>query len=243
MIFNANATTVKHQFEVSLGVFDAFQSQFEYGIDKNNYHIDSKVNTQGALKMLYPFEAEYQSGGRIENEKLVPQVYKYKAKSRSNVRTKELVYSKTGVATYRISSKNGKENKVALKEEDKNQGTTDLQSVMAELVMQYNTLRFCDSRMEVFDGKRRFDVIFTDETKEDIKTPYHQGEAHKCAMYIDSLGSKGDDFLFKLTENKPVEFWLMQDEKSGAFFIAKILVSDTSLGDLTVLTNQIEVVN
>lgn len=239
--FNAYGITVKHDFDVSLGIFDACDTQFEYGMSQDKYHIQSNIKTQGTLDLLYPFVAEYQTVGNIKKDKLVTSSYKYKSKGRFSKRSKELIYDEDGNPLYRISSKNDKENRVEIKKDIKNQDTTDLQSVFAEMAKQYNTVKFCASRMEVFDGKRRFDVIFKDEGKEELVTPYFKGTAAKCSMYIDSLGSKGDDLLWELSSDKPVMFWILEDSQTKAPFIAKVLVSDTALGKLEVTTKKIEV--
>ena len=64
------------------------------------------------------------------------------------------------------AAKTTKPKKVEIQQNADNRDTTDLQTVFAELARQYNNVKFCDSRMQVFDGKRRFDVIFRDEGKE-----------------------------------------------------------------------------
>ncbi len=239
--FNASAKTVTHNFGVSLGVFDAFETTFEYGIEDNSYHTDSFVETQGTLGLLYPFKVNYKSKGQIVQESLSPQSYRYDSQSRFNKRSRELFYDAFGNPTHRISTKNGKPHRVDIKKTAKNKGAIDLQSAFTKLALQYNALRFCDSRMPVFDGKKRFDVIFNDEGKEELQTPHFKGYAHKCSMYIDSLGAKGDDLLWELTLNKPVTFWIMKDAQTNVNFIAKVIVPGTALGDLEVVTKKISV--
>ena len=97
--------------------------------------------------------------------------------------------------------------------------------------------------MEVFDGKRRYDVIFKDEGKEHLaeeQLPY-KGEAVKCSMYIDSLGSSGDDLLWDITQDEPIYFWIMEEESKKLPFIAKVEIESTPLGRLQVLTQNVTV--
>ena len=98
--------------------------------------------------------------------------------------------------------------------------------------------------MEVFDGKRRFDVIFKDEGQDTLsKNEYSpfSGNATKCSMYIDKLNSKDDDLMWELTSKHPVYFWIMEDKESKMPFIAHVLVEDTPLGRLDVYTKNITV--
>jgi len=162
----ADAFSVNHDFTVFIGPFNASQTSFMYALTPQSYAVASKVKTFGLFDTLYPFEAKYATTGHIKNGNLETSSYKYQSQSRFSKRKKELIYNEQGIPVYRISSKNDKEKKVEITPNPENNQTTDLQTVFAELARQYNQLKFCDSRMEVFDGKRRFDIIFKDE-------PYH----------------------------------------------------------------------
>ena len=98
--------------------------------------------------------------------------------------------------------------------------------------------------MEVFDGKRRFDVIFRDEGQERLDageySPF-KGTAHKCSLYIDKLGSEAEDLLWEVSSDRPIYFWILEDETSKAPFIAKIEIESTPLGKLQVYTKNIPV--
>lgn len=240
----AQAFTAKHDFTVELGVFNASKTNFSYSLTPSDYKVESIIATNGIFDTLYPFKAEYSTTGHIKGKELEATSYKYKSKSRFNKRQKELVYNDKGEPLYRLSSKNGVEKKVIIEQDINNKGTTDLQTVFAELALQYNRVGFCDTKMEVFDGKRRYDAIFKDEGKEilapDPRSPYF-GEASKCSMYIDKLGSQGDDLLWELTQDKPIYFWIMQEPKHKVPFIARILVNDTPLGKLEVYTSDLNI--
>jgi len=247
VIFNnasAMALSVSHDFAVHLGVFDASKTNFNYTLNEQKYSVNATINTHGFFDSLYPFRAEYASQGEITAKGLKTQSYSYKSKSRFNTRRKKLIYNEQGEPIYRISAKNDKEKKVEIEQKAENLGTTDLQTVIAKLALQYNQLNFCAAKMEVFDGKRRYDVIFKDEG-EDILTPHelspYSGKAAKCSMYIDKLGAKGDDLLWELTQDRPIYFWIMRDKQTNAPFIARIIVKDTPLGKLEVYTSKINI--
>ncbi|MDD4555895.1 MAG: DUF3108 domain-containing protein [Alphaproteobacteria bacterium] len=237
------AFTVDHDFDVFIGSFNASRTNFSYALSEKDYRIKSDVKTYGIFDKLYPFQAIYETTGKLVGEDLQTQSYKYRAKSRFNTRTKELVYDEQGNPIYRLSSKNEKQKKVDIDQAKNEKGTTDLQTVIAELVLQYNRFRFCDSKMEVFDGKRRYDVVFKDEGKEVLnkhKSSPYQGEAVKCSMYIDSLGEVGNDMLWELSSDKPVYFWVLEDEQ-GHPFIARIEIKSTPYGKLSVFARNVKI--
>lgn len=240
----ARALTVEHDFTVILGVFNASDTHFRYSLTPNSYSVSSEVATAGIFDTLYPFKAVYSTTGRIKKKELETASYKYQSQSRFTKRTKELVYDDRGSPLYRLSSKNDKHKKVSIDQSLNGKDTTDLQTIFAKLARQYNEVKFCDSRMEVFDGKRRFDVIFKDEGEEKLTPDEYlkfSGSAIKCSMYIDKLNSKDDDLLWELTSRHPVYFWIMEDNKTKAPFIAKISVEDTPLGKLDVYAKNITV--
>lgn len=241
---NAEAFRVVHDFDVFIGSFNASRTDFSYTLSSDGYEVRSDVRTHGIFDTLYPFEAIYSTTGIIKKKgELQTKNYKYSSKSRFNKRTKELVYDDKGNPIYRLTSKNDKQKKTVIDQAKNEKGTTDLQTVIAELVLQYNKMKFCDSRMEVFDGKRRYDVIFKDEGEETLsKNKYSpfEGKASKCSMYVDTLGVEGDDLLWKLSSDKPVYFWIMENENKRPF-IARMEIKDTPYGALKIYTRNVKI--
>jgi hypothetical protein len=77
--------------------------------------------------------------------------------------------------------------------------------------------------------------------KEKLVTPYFKGRAMKCKMNLEIL--EGTDAGFLLNENEPVYYWILNDEKTGFPFVAKVFIKSTPLGKLESLTTEIEVKN
>ncbi len=238
----ANALGVKHYFSAWIGIFNGSTAEFEYNLSNTNYSVSSTVRTNGTFNALYPFEAKYATTGKVFGDNLQTSTYKYSSQSRYNKRTKETIYNEAGLPLYSISTRNKKEKRKNIDAQNQ-KDTTDLQTVFAKMIKSYNELNFCDATHQIFDGKRRFDVIFKDEGNEEIKKNEHSpffGASAKCSMYIDKLEEQGDDFLWELTSDKPVYFWIMKDKKTKAHFIAKILVDNPPLGTMTIYTTKIE---
>lgn len=239
----ANAYTAIHEFDVFIGKFNASRTNFAYNVTKNGYAVNSNVKTYGVFDTLYPFQALYSTAGKLmKDDKVQTMSYKYESKSRFTNRSKELVYDDKGEPQYIVSTKNDKEKTSDINRQVDIKGTTDLQTVLAKLILQYNKLRFCDARMEVFDGKRRFDVIFKDEGQDIIRANKYsalEGEAYKCSMFIDRLSNDGDDLLWQLSSNEPVYFWIMEEKETNYPFIARAEIKKTPYGKLQVYTRKI----
>ena len=231
----SQAFSIKHDFFVTVGIFDASKTEFTYTLNKNNYKVASKVMTNGFFNTIYPFEANYISSGVINNSQMTTIDYNYEAKSKFNTRTKTVIYE-NGKPIYQISSKNGKEKKKQFTPSPTPADTFDLQTVIAKIAKQYNEVAFCDSTLKVYDGKRRFDVIFKDEGSDELvpnEHSFYSGKASKCSMHIQKVLSEDDDELWEFSSNKPVYFWIARDKNTNYPFIAKIFIKDTPLGELT----------
>ena len=241
---SAHAYNITHHFTVFLGPFNASNASFNYDITPNTYYIKSIVNTDGFFSTLYPFTAEYITTGNIKKEQFTTTSYKSYSESRFNTRHKEMFYDKNGKPTYRISSKNTLSKQTEILPPPDNVHTTDLQTVLADMIVQYTKLKFCNARKHVFDGKKRFDIIFNDEGSEYIEAneyTTYSGKATKCSIYADDLGNEYNDLIFRLTPQNPMYLWILEDTKTKLPFIAKIENKSTPLGSLVVYTNNIKI--
>ena len=243
--FSVKAYNVTHDFTVVLGPFSASNALFNYNITPQSYEVKSSIETDGIFGSLYPFTAEYLTTGKIKKHIFTTTSYKSNSKSRFNTRNKEMFYDKNGKPTYRISSKNSLSNKkVEILPPPDNVHTTDLQTVLADMIVQYTQLKFCNARKHVFDGKKRFDIVFNDEGTEELEAneySNYSGKAIKCSIYADNLGQDYDDLIFSLTPENPIYFWILEDKETKLPFIAKIENKSTPLGKLKVYTQNIHI--
>ena len=239
-----NAFSVKHHFFVTVGAFDASLTEFTYNISPLNYQITSHVSTNGFFDSIYPFQATYQTSGKTNNGKMITTDYNYQSKSRFKSRGKKVFFNEKGEPQYQISTKNGKDKKRNFEPSPTPADTFDLQTIFAKIAKQYYELGFCDSKLAVYDGKRRFDVIIKDLGVSQLDTNKHSfytGKAALCSMHIDKLLSEDDDTLWQFSANKPILFWIARDSKNNYPFIAQISIKNTPLGELNAYTTQITI--
>lgn len=238
------AFSVQHDFFITIGAFDASITKFTYSLNQTDYQITSDVTTNGFFDSIYPFQAKYHTSGKITTSQMKTSAYGYESKSRFNTRSKLVFFNQNGEPLYQISSKNDKTKKREFKPSPTPADTFDLQTIFAKIALQYNTVGFCDSRLAVYDGKRRFDVIFKDVGTEELTQNEHSfyaGKANKCTMHIDKLLSEDDDTLWEFSANKPIYFWIARDTKTNYPFIAHIQIKDTPLGELNAYTTKISI--
>lgn len=238
------AYQTKHIATALLGPFNASQADFTYEITPQSYMIETNIKTTGFFNTLYPFTAKYKTTGDRQKNKFITRSYKSDSHSRFNIRKKEMFYDSKGKPTYRISTKNSMNTKkVEILPPPDNIHTTDLQTVLAEMIVQYTNMNFCNARLHVFDGKKNFDIVFNDEGKEIINANEYttfSGKASKCSFYADDLGKDYDDLIFQMTPENPMYVWILKDKKTNKPFIAKLEKKSTALGKLQVYTTLVE---
>ena len=67
----AQAFSVRHDFSVQIGPFDASRTNFEYALTPAEYRVESTVKTNGLFDTLYPFRADYATTGKINGDMCV----------------------------------------------------------------------------------------------------------------------------------------------------------------------------
>ena len=243
-ISSAQAYETIHHAMAVLGLFDAATATFQYRISPQSYLVRTTIQTNGIFGNFYPFTAEYKTTGNVKNNLFQTTSYTSDSKSRFNTRKKEMFYDTNGKPIYRISTKNSSDKKkVEFLRPPDNIHTTDLQTVLAEIITQYTKMNFCNARMHVFDGKKNFDIVFNDEGKDILSEnnySSYRGEAVKCSFYADNLGQKSDDLIFQITPSNPIYVWIIKDKSTYRPFIAKMEKPSTILGKLTVYTHSVE---
>ena len=97
----------------------------------------------------------------------------------------------------------------------------------------------CDLEQYSFNGKKYAKSMVKTLKKEKIKTDYFAGKALKCQYKQEILEDTDAGFL--LNQDEPIYFWVLKDEKTKAWFVAKILIENTPFGKLQAVTTNIEV--
>lgn len=236
---SGHTVEVQHQMKTSIGLFDAVENVFTYALKNGrDYDIKTLVKTSGMFGTLYPFNATYHAVGTYSGLVFKPQDYFYKTRSTFNQRTKEIFYQ-DGIPQYRVSVKNGKKRKVNITTDPNYSSSIDLLSVFGVLVQKIYKSEKCDLEQYSFNGKRYSKSLVKTVGKEKIDTGYFKGKALKCQYSLEVV--EDTDAGFFLNDEEPIYFWVLKDEKTKAYFVAKIAIESTPFGKLEALTTKIEV--
>lgn len=233
--FDVRALGFEQNFNVRVGIFDAAEVVISYENKNDLYDISAKVKTANFFGGIYPFLGVYKARGKVLKNGVLPTVYDTKTESRSNIRTKKILYQ-DGIAYKRISSKNDKTNEVSINNIPKTVNASDLQTVFAELINNFSKKRDCALLREIYDGKKHYKVIAENKGVENRWFDYMNKaqNAYKCSVYIENLKQNNDNILWEISAETPINLWLDVKKDGNMPKILEISIDSTPLGGVQV---------
>lgn len=185
----AQAGTQTLVYEVYAGGIHALQATMNLETGKGRYDITLDAKTRGLLGRLAPWEGSFESHGWIEKDGAYkPELHKSIGIWRGEKEVKEYKYTREGGFVSLSETVNG-----AMVDKSKDigkeltDGTTDALTAALNVFEAVARGEACSGTEEVFDGKRRFEQIFTDQGSADLEpTKYNifKGAATECTVEV-----------------------------------------------------------
>jgi len=175
-----------HALDATLDI-DAHQS--------DKYAVSLYAKTHGLLGKLAPWFGTFESKGWLNAsvQSAKPEKHISSTSWKDELEVKTYRYAQDGTFMG-YSVKDEDEDGSIKKTDDKlTQQTTDILSATLEAMMQVAATNKCEGQSEVFDGKRRYKLIF-DHKKEALltKSKYnvYEGKAIECTVRVEPKGGK-----------------------------------------------------
>ena len=221
---------------IEAGVFDAGSVNISFNDLGDKYVITTSLATENMFGMIYPFEAKYEARGLKLKNGVKPVVYMTEAKSKNHIRTKKIFYDNQGVAYKRVASKDGKESQKEIKRMYETADVADLQTVFAEVFLNWKNSKNCGLEREVYDGKKHYKVIIEDRGQENRWFDFIKKNeiVNKCAVYIKNLEENNDNILWDVSADRPIDVWLGDNNGDGWPEIYEINIDKTMVGSIVV---------
>ncbi len=182
------------QYDVYAGGIHALQSKLNVDLsDKNKYDISLAAQTYGLLGKLAPWQGVFQSSGWKSAGANKPEFHKSVAIWKKEEEIKQYRYNKDGsFAGYSIKddSHDGSIKKV---DDELTQGTIDVLTATLNTLQNVALNNKCEGSSEIFDGKRRFKLIFKQKrqtTLEASKYNIYAGPAVECSALVQPVAGK-----------------------------------------------------
>lgn len=182
-------------YDVYAGGFHVVSSHLTIDmVQKNGYMLRLAAYTHGMLAKLAPWKGVFQTEGWYDekNKTALPQKHFSNTTWRNESELTEFFYNKNrSFKGYRITDKKGARNE----EKDKGltDGTTDVLTATLTVMNKVADGGKCEGRDEIFDGDRRYALIYhpagTVELKQS-KLNVYAGPATECTVEVKPIAGK-----------------------------------------------------
>lgn len=176
-------------YEVYAGGIHAVQARLNMDYSKpGHYSVKLGAHTRGFLGALAPWDGTFESHGWVLNKNdLRPRQHKSVAIWRGEKEIKDYAYTKD--RRFKGLSIKDHDKPAYKKEVDAalTQGTTDVLTATLLVMQDVADGMPCEGASEVFDGKRRFELVFRDQGAESLNASrynIYEGPARKCSVEV-----------------------------------------------------------
>ena len=217
-------------YYVNLGGIKIADANFIIKSDKKNWSLETEVEAAGIVDVFVKFISTTESKGIINNNKLVPELYKFSyLTGRGNSRKGSIKY-KDNIPVRLTAEPNYNDNEIPSLEFLEEYGSTSNDPYSALLVHgSYSDP--CKFIAQGFDGLRSFKTIFVREAREEkIIIGGQEVMTSKCIGYFDPIvGYKESDFLDEISKPGSVRYWFKYFDSLDLWAPVKVII-DTPLG-------------
>lgn len=182
-------------YEVYAGGINAVQAKLDlvYGDGQDRYSAVLVAYTQGFLGKLAPWQGSFETHGWRMTEEDKPELHKSVSVWRDEEEVKEYSYGKDGSFKGLSIVEEGVDKSPAALDESLVQGTTDALTATLQMMKAVAAGGRCEGESEVFDGERRFRLVFKHDEMEKLnQTRYnvYAGETARCQVEVVPMSGK-----------------------------------------------------
>ena len=223
-------------YKVFAGGINAVEAKMSVVSEQDNYKLFFVAKTRGFLGKLAPWAGSFESYGWSENGlNHVPEKHTAVSTWRKEKETKEYFYKKDRTFDKLTITEDSK-----VKPSDKldpkiTNNTTDLLAATMNVMSNAVNSRKCEGTSVVFDGKRRFDLVFKPGKNESLKASKYnifEGETIKCVVEVKPISGRWHEkprgWMSIQEQGRELgtlpTIWFGQVEKGGIYVPVKVRV-------------------
>lgn len=244
----ADSTPVVADYDVFAGGLHVLTSVFEIRLQDQSYIARLESQLAGVPGWFVEWGAEVQTDGAIEGGQLDPAQYVLDRVRRGESQKTTLDFGREGEVD--VSFDPVRDDSTGLVPPELLSESLDPLSGLLSVINTVTDGGECDATIPVFDGRRRYDLVFTDQGMHELRPSRFSafaGLARKCRMQLEPVAGAfreddGDDdddgggFWSTNPETAPrrrLDIWLAQPISSGPFLPVR-MVGRSSIGAVVV---------
>lgn len=213
----AMAEPLKATYRVFVGGVTALDVDATLEVSGDRYRIAVSAVTGGAIGRLFTWKTESQSDGRRLGEDLRPASHRQSSQFRGEPRTVTLTYGPQGDVSAAVTPPPETDDREPVPPALQ-RGTLDPLSAVLDLLFAVGASQHCDRSLPVFDGRRRYDMMFTEVGRRIVDPSRYSifsGVAQQCRVSyrpVAGYAKSGPTGRFWQRSNPadrpPVDLWL-----------------------------------
>lgn len=203
------------EYDISLGILPIAKASFASEFNSSDYKITGTFKSAGIVNIISRISAETSVSGRMQADKLQADRY-------------NLVYS-AGKRTriYDVEYRNGNVTETTVKPEPTRNPETwipvtdkDLRAVLDPLsgLIFPGDAKVCPSRLPIYDGESRMDLVLTPKGTRPFSTDGFKGEAIVCSIrYLPRSGFRRGRSDIEYLRKTPIEIWFAKAQSVNVY--------------------------
>ncbi len=191
-----NDENISLKYNVYAGGLHALKASLDMSLTAKKYDIEVDAKTNGFIGKVFPWAGHFETVGTTDKKDLIPETHTSTSSWKKKAKEKELEY-KDGVFKAKHEIKNGKKTTNNKIKNELTIDTVDMLTGAVQLLQNAENQSTCNGSVPVFDGKRRFNLIFKEAGSSTIRKSKYSafsGTALKCTVEIEPvLGFRAKD--------------------------------------------------
>ncbi len=247
---DADTPPVVADYDVYAGGLHVLNSVLEINLDDERYDARLGAEVTGAPGWFVDWFAVFESGGEIDGDQLDPEQYFSERTRRGETRKTLLEFERDGDIDVTFEPERNDRN-ATVPPELLEESLDPLSSLIA-IINTVSESGECDTTVPVFDGSRRFDLVFTDLGMDELdpsRRSGFSGEARRCRVNLEPVAGAfkddddDDDFWSEKPENarrRQLDMWLAEPIDSGPILPVR-MVGRSSIGAIVIHLRNVQV--
>jgi len=177
-------------YKIYIGGLEALSSTVSIGEDATHYDVAIKAVTAGAIGRMMPWKIDIDSRGNVAGDVLQPVEHAQKNNFQGKERSVTLRYDGHGGFVERKVLPDAQEDQREEVPAEQTRDTLDIVSGVFAGLRAVDRTGSCNSRVPVFDGRRRFDLVYSDDGHEMLEASgvaMFSGDALKCLVKVEPM--------------------------------------------------------
>ncbi|MBP1845234.1 hypothetical protein J2046_003503 [Rhizobium petrolearium] len=203
------------KYDISLGILPIATASFSSEFNSTDYKITGIFKSAGIVNIISRISAETSVIGRMQADKLQADRYNlvYSAGKRTRIYDVEYRNGDVTETTVKPEPRRNPKNWIPVTEDD-------LHSVLDPLsgLIFPATAKVCPSRLPIYDGESRMDLVLTLKGTRPFSTDGFKGEAIVCSIrYMPKSGFRRGRSDIEYLRKTPMEIWFAKAQSANVY--------------------------